>query len=66
MAFKKNDATPKITVAANQDQQDLHDAAVKSVLSQHGPYARRNPNYDELVEDAKRQISKAIEDNKTF
>lgn len=69
MPFKKADApaTPKVTVeTVDNGQQALHEAAVKSVASQHGPRAQRSPHYDELVEDAKRQISQAIEANKSF
>lgn len=48
----------------DQGRQDLHDAAVKAVENQHGPFARRNPNFNDLVKDAERQISQAVEINK--
>lgn len=51
---------------SNKGERELHEAAVKAVISQHGPFARRNPHYLELVEDAKKQIRQAVEANKTF
>lgn len=70
MAFKKTAPAPEATpVAPSADtvaKRELHEAAVHHVKNQHGPYVNRLRNYDELVEDAKRQIGEAIEANKTF
>lgn len=70
MAFNKKQQTrPTTTVTeTNEDEakRELHEAAVHHVKNQHGAYANRLRNYDELVFDAKNQIQKSIEDNKTF
>lgn len=42
----------------------LDEAAEKAVADQHGRNAKKNPNYDELVNDAKDQIKDAVDKNK--
>ena len=53
-----------------ENQQDgeanLQEQAEKAVADQHGKNATENPNYDELVEDAKQQIQDATEQNKSM
>lgn len=46
-----------------EGEQTLREAAVKAVENQHGPNAKRSPNYDELVADAERQIQEANKNN---
>lgn len=73
MAFKKPTPTKAPVVEPTPDpsadeaaKRELHEAAIHHVRNQHGAYANRLRNYDELVFDAKNQIQKSIEDNKTF
>ena len=47
-------------------QANLQEQAEKAVADQHGKNATENPNYDELVEDAKQQIQDATEQNKSM
>jgi len=70
MAFKKAVSTPEIEPVTESSEdagkRELHEQAVHHVKNQHGTFVHRLDNYNDLVTDAKNQISKAIEDNKTF
>lgn len=64
MPFKKKQE--EASTPADDGRQLLHEEAVRLVKSQHGKFAHKLDNYNELLADTKNQISQAQDANKTF